>query len=95
LYGVETAEVALVVSQLAELVTVKEIADVPVVAFAIAKVCVAGLLPPIVKLKGCRVLGVTVTFPPVLLDPTTMLTLTVCEVDDVVKVTVPLQVEPA
>src|ERR1017187_2757085 len=52
LYGVETAEVALVVSQLAELVTVKEIADVPVVAFAIARVCVAGLLPPTVKLKG-------------------------------------------
>jgi hypothetical protein len=52
LNGVETAEVALVVSQLAELVTVKEIGDVPETAFAITKVCVAGLLPPTVKLKG-------------------------------------------
>ena len=46
-YGVETTVVALVVSQLAELVTVKEIGDVPV-ALAIAKVCAAGLLPPTV-----------------------------------------------
>ena len=51
LYGVVTAVVALVVSQLAELVTVKEIPDVPV-ALATARVCVAGLLPPTVKLKG-------------------------------------------
>jgi hypothetical protein len=47
LYGVETVEVpALVVSQLAELVTVKKTGDVPLVAFAIVKVCAAGLLPP-------------------------------------------------
>ena len=49
LNGVITEELpALVVSQLAELVTVKEIADVPEVAFAIATVWVAGLAPPCV-----------------------------------------------
>jgi hypothetical protein len=53
LYGVVTEELpALVVSQLAELVTVKGVTAVPEAVFTIFKVCVAGLLPPIVKLKG-------------------------------------------
>ena len=52
LNGVLTEEVTLVVSQLAELVTVKGVTAVPEAVFTIDKVCVAGLLPPIVKLKG-------------------------------------------
>src|ERR1039458_574112 len=85
LYGVVTAVVALVVSQLAELVTVKEIPDVPEVAFATTKVCAGGLVPPIVKAKLSGPAGVTVTLPPVPLAATTMLTLTVCTADAVVK----------
>jgi hypothetical protein len=53
LYGVETVETALVVSQFGELVavelvTVKLVAAVPEAVFTIFKVCVAGLLPPTV-----------------------------------------------
>jgi hypothetical protein len=73
---------------------VKEIPDVPEVAFATTKVCAGGLVPPIVKAKLSGPAGVTVTLPPVPLAATTMLTLTVCTADAVVKLIVPPQVAP-
>lgn len=92
LKGVVTEEVALVVSQVAELATVKAIPGVPEVAFAIASVCVAGLAPPCVKLKLNGPAGVTVTLPPVPWAAKIMLTVATWVLDPDVKVSVPLHV---